>query len=91
MDLMSEPPGGRPVGPPPPVLTPAEQQALAERYADIFDVLVKNRAAITRVTFWGLDDGTSWRRRSSPLLYNDHLERKPAYDAVIATAKRAGL
>ncbi|HEY4247121.1 MAG TPA: endo-1,4-beta-xylanase [Lacunisphaera sp.] len=90
-EMMIIPPGGAPVGPPPPPLTAAEQQELAKRYGEIFDVLVKNRPAITRVTFWGLRDADSWRRRSSPLLFDDDYQRKPAYDAVIAAGKKAGL
>jgi len=85
-DLLAGPVGGRPVAPPPPPLTTEQQHELAQRYADIFRVFVANRKAITRVTFWGVDDGDSWRRRSSPLLFDDKLQRKPAYDAVIAAA-----
>lgn len=90
-EMMIMPAGGAPVGPPPPPLTPAEQQALAKRYGEIFDVFVKNRSSITRVTFWGVRDSESWRRRSSPLLFDDHYQRKPAYDAVIAAGEKAGL
>lgn len=86
-DLIAMPP----LGPPPPPLTAAEQQELAKRYGDIFDVFLKHRKAITRVTFWGVRDADSWRRRSSPLLFDDNYGRKPAYDAVIASAKKAGL
>ena len=90
-EMMIIPPGGAPVGPPPPPLTAAEQQELANRYGEIFAVFLKNRPAITRVTFWGLRDADSWRRRSSPLLFDDNYQRKPAYDAVIAAGKKAGL
>jgi endo-1,4-beta-xylanase len=86
-ELMAMPP----LGPPPPPLTPAEQQELARRYGEIFDVFLKHRKAITRVTFWGVRDADSWRRRSSPLLFDDNYGRKPAYDAVIASARKAGL
>ena len=54
---------------------------------EIFDVFLKHRASITRVTFWGLRDSESWRRRSSPLLLDASFQRKPAYDAVIAAKK----
>jgi GH35 family endo-1,4-beta-xylanase len=85
-ELLSAPPSGRRMGPPPPPLSPEQQRELAARYADIFRVFMKHRNAITRVTFWGVDDGESWRRESSPLLFDAKLERKPAYDAVIAVA-----
>ena len=83
--LMSVPFGG----PPPPPLTPEQQRDLAQRYGEIFAVFLKHRESITRVTFWGLRDSESWRRRSSPLLFDDNFQRKPAYDAVIA-AQPAG-
>ncbi|HEY9153805.1 MAG TPA: endo-1,4-beta-xylanase [Opitutaceae bacterium] len=89
-ELLAGPIGGRPVGPPPPPLTPVQQHDLAQRYADIFKVFLKDRKVIERVTFWGVDDGESWRRQSSPLLFDDKLQRKPAYDAVIAVAADAG-
>lgn len=85
-DLLSQPFGGRPMGPPPAPLTPAQQHELAQRYSDIFEVFLKHRKAITRVTFWGVHDGESWRRQSQPLLFDAKLQRKPAYDAVIAAA-----
>ncbi len=78
-------------GPPPKPLTPEQQRALAQRYGEIFDVFMKHRASITRVTFWGLRDSESWRRRGSPLLFDDNFQRKPAYDAVIAAGKKTGL
>jgi endo-1,4-beta-xylanase len=92
LTLLLNPPagGGRPVSPPPPPLTEAEQQALAKRYREIFAVFLKNRPALTRVTFWGLRDSDSWRRNSSPLLFDDNYQRKPAYDAVIQVAKEVG-
>jgi GH35 family endo-1,4-beta-xylanase len=85
-ELLSQPFAGRPKAPPPPPLTPAVQQELAQRYSDIFKVFLKHRKAITRVTFWGVHDGESWRGQSQPLLFDANLQRKPAYDAVIAAA-----
>jgi len=88
-ELMTAPMGGHLFGPPPPALTPEQQRELAARYADIFKVFLKHRNAITRVTFWGVSDGESWRRQSSPLLFDAKLQRKPAYDAVIAVSSAA--
>lgn len=82
--------GGAPVGAAPAPLTAAEQQALAKRYGQIFEVFLKHKG-VARVTFWGLHDGVSWRRANSPLLFDAEYGRKPAYDAVIAAAKKAGL
>jgi len=88
--LLLNPPagGGRaPAGPPPP-LTEAQQQALARRYGEIFEVFLKHKA-VARVTFWGLRDADSWRRQNSPLIFNDAYDRKPAYDAIIAAVATA--
>jgi endo-1,4-beta-xylanase len=88
-ELTRVPPWERASGPTVP-LTPELQRDLAKRYGEIFDVFMKHRPAITRVTFWGLRDSESWRRRGHPLLFGDDFERKPAYDAVIASAKKGG-
>ncbi len=70
------------------------QQALAERYADIFRIFVRHADKLDRVTFWGVHDGQSWRndfpvrgRTDYPLLFDRQLEAKPAFEAVIQTAR----
>ena len=70
------------------------QQALAKRYADLFRVFLKNRDAITRVTFWGVTDANSWKndwpikgRTNYPLLFDRKGNAKPAFEAVIKAAK----
>lgn len=68
-------------------LTPAELSAQARRYADIFTVLLRNKANVTRVTLWGLRDTDSWRRSASPLIFNDAYAPKPAYEAILAVAQ----
>lgn len=71
-------------------LPAAEQARLAERYAEIFAVFMKNRRNITRVTFWGVADGGSWLngwpvkgRTNYPLLFDRAFQPKPAFDAVL--------
>jgi endo-1,4-beta-xylanase len=71
-----------------------KQQALAQRYAELFDVLVKHRAAIDRITFWGVTDADSWLnnfptrgRTNYPLLFDRQGKPKPAFDAVLKAAK----
>ncbi len=70
-----------------------KQQELADRYAHLFKIFLRYSDSIDRVTFWGLDDGHSWRndwpvkgRTSHPLLFDRDQQPKPAFDAVIQTA-----
>ena len=70
------------------------QQKLAQRYADLFSVFVAHRGQISRVTFWGVTDANSWLnnwpvpgRTSYPLLFDRSCDPKPAFTAVIHTAK----
>jgi endo-1,4-beta-xylanase len=70
------------------------QQQLAQRYADLFSVFVKHRDSVSRVTFWGVTDGDSWLndwpvkgRTAYPLLFGHDCKPKPAFDAVIKTAR----
>ncbi len=76
-------------------LPEAVQQALARRYAELFAVFCKYRGAVSRVTFWGVTDGDSWLnnwpvrgRTSYPLLFDRQGQPKPAFQAVIRTAKK---
>ena len=69
------------------------QQALAKRYAGLFDVFVKNSSSISRVTFWGVTDADSWLntwpvrgRTAYPLLFDRNCQPKPAFYAVIQAA-----
>ena len=71
------------------------QQALAKRYADLFGVYLKYRGTVTRVTFWGVTDGDSWKngfpvrgRTNYPLLFDRDGKPKPAFDAAIKAAGR---
>jgi endo-1,4-beta-xylanase len=68
------------------------QTVQANRYADLFRVFEKHRGTVTRVTFWGLHDGYSWRnnfpvpgRTNYPLLFDRNYQPKPAYYSVIET------
>ena len=73
-------------------LPDAKQFALAKRYAELFQVYLKHRDAIERVTFWGVADGDSWLnnwpmkgRTNYPLLFDRFGKGKPALAAVIET------
>jgi endo-1,4-beta-xylanase len=67
---------------------------LADRYADLFSVFEKHKEAVTRVTFWGVNDGYSWKnnwpvkgRTNYPLLFDRNYKPKQAFYSVIKTAK----
>ena len=70
------------------------QKQLADRYGDLFTSLLKLQADgtdIDCVTFWGVSDKDSWltgfrREGSWPLLFDERLQPKPAFDATIAAA-----
>lgn len=63
-------------------------QQLARRYASLFRVFLKHRQHLKLVTFWGVSDRDSWRRFGTPLLFDGQWQPKPAFDAVIAEARR---
>jgi endo-1,4-beta-xylanase len=70
------------------------QEKLARRYAELFEVFLRQRKHIGRVTFWGLDDGQSWLnhfpirgRTNPPVLLNRELLPKPAFFAVLRKGK----
>ncbi|MCM3690425.1 endo-1,4-beta-xylanase [Neobacillus niacini] len=65
------------------VLTEKEELAQAFLYAQLFQIYKEHAEHISRVTFWGLNDATSWRAAQSPLLFDKDLQAKPAYYAVI--------
>ncbi|WP_068784573.1 endo-1,4-beta-xylanase [Paenibacillus phocaensis] len=56
-------------------------------YAQLMQIFKAHADHIARVTFWGMDDGTSWRSASNPLLFDKNLQAKPAYYGVINPAK----
>ncbi|MCM3631246.1 endo-1,4-beta-xylanase [Paenibacillus glycanilyticus] len=57
--------------------------AQAYLYAQLFNIFKEHADHIERVTFWGLDDNTSWRAANNPLLFDKNLQAKPAYYGVI--------
>jgi endo-1,4-beta-xylanase len=71
-------------------LPPEVGEAQARFYGRIFRVVLKHPGVVTRVTFWGTHDGTSWlnywpvaRRTNHPLLWDRDLKPKPALRAVL--------
>lgn len=68
------------------------QQKLAIAYADLFKLFLKYSDKISRVTFWGVNDGQSWLngfpvpgRTNYPLLFDRNFNPKPAFYSVIET------
>ena len=75
-------------------LPDSAQQLLAKSYADLFTLFMKYKKDISRVTFWGVNDGESWLngfpirgRTNYPLLFDRNFKPKPAFFSVIETAK----
>ncbi|MBS1510328.1 MAG: endo-1,4-beta-xylanase [Bacteroidetes bacterium] len=71
------------------------QQKLADDYGALFTLLVKHKDQISRVTFWGVNDGQSWLngwpvrgRTNYPLLFDRNFLPKPAFYKVVATAAK---
>jgi endo-1,4-beta-xylanase len=68
------------------------QQKLATAYANLFNLFLKYKDNVDRVTFWGVNDGQSWLngfpvrgRTNYPLLFDRQFKPKPAFYAVIDT------
>ncbi len=68
--------------------------ALAQRYEDIFRLFKKHEDVISRVTFWGVNDGNSWKnnfpvrgRTNYPLLFDRNNVPKKAYHQVMSVKK----
>jgi endo-1,4-beta-xylanase len=83
------------LNPYPDALPDSVQQQLADRYAELFEVYMEHRDDISRITFWGVTDGDTWKnnwpvqgRTNYPLLFNRQWEPKPAFDAVIDVAEQ---
>jgi endo-1,4-beta-xylanase len=70
-------------------------QAQSKAYADLFRLFLKYPKKVTRVTFWGLNDGQTWLndwpirgRTNYPLLFDRKFQPKPAFYSVIGTKKK---
>lgn len=68
-------------------------QTQAKAYADLFSLFFKYKNNVSRVTFWGVNDGQSWLngwpirgRTNYPLLFDRNFQPKQAFYSVIATA-----
>lgn len=75
-------------------LPEAMQMKLAKGYEDLFKLFLKHKDKISRVTFWGVNDGQSWLngwpikgRTNHPLLFDRAFKPKLAYKKVIELTK----
>lgn len=78
------------MNPYPESLPDSVQVALADEYAKLFNLFLKHKDKISRVTFWGISDANSWLngwpikgRTNYPLLFDRKYLPKPAYDKVV--------
>ncbi len=70
------------------------QAEFTKGYEDLFKLFIKHKDKITRITFWGVNDGQSWLndwpirgRTNYPLLFDRNFQPKPAYYKVIGLKK----
>ena len=74
--------------------TPRLLAAQAKRYAEFFDLFIRKRQHVSAVLTWGISDAQSWLRYwpssrfEAPLLFDDDFRPKPAFHAVLATARK---
>ncbi|RDB02627.1 endo-1,4-beta-xylanase [Runella aurantiaca] len=72
------------------------QKALADRYAQLFEIFYRKRDKIDRVTMWGIHDGMSWKndypipnRTNYPMLWDRNKQPKPAFDAILKVPQKS--
>lgn len=68
-------------------ITEKEAKQQAYLYAQLMDLYKKNSEHISRVTFWGLNDSTSWRAEQNPTLFDKNFQAKQAFYAVVDPQK----
>jgi endo-1,4-beta-xylanase len=73
--------------------TPELLQKQAQRYANLFKMLIKKQRHIAAVLVWGISDANTWllswpkKRFEAPLLFDKNLQPKPAYRAILEAAE----
>ncbi len=70
------------------------EEKQAKRYAELFEIFLKHREHIARVTFWNVTDKESWLnnfpvrgRTNYPMLFDRNGNKKLSFDSVMQTAK----
>jgi endo-1,4-beta-xylanase len=76
-------------------LPDSAQDLLAKSYADLFHLFLQYKGKVTRITFWGIDDGMSWLngfpirgRTDYPLPFDRNYQPKKAYFSILATKQQ---
>ncbi|MGA8205330.1 MAG: endo-1,4-beta-xylanase [Woeseiaceae bacterium] len=71
------------------------ERQLGQRYVDLFSIFLAHRDAVSRVTFWGVNDAQSWKndwpmqgRTDYPLLFDRDNRPKPALFDIVALEHR---
>ena len=59
---------------------------LADAYVGLFRAFMKHDKYVKVITFWGINDGVSWRAQGRPLVFDANDQPKPAFDALIRLA-----
>ena len=70
---------------------------LGQRYVDLFSIFLAHRDAVSRVTFWGVNDAQSWKndwpmrgRTDYPLLFDRENRPKPALFRLVSLENGVG-
>ncbi|WP_224745899.1 endo-1,4-beta-xylanase [Neiella litorisoli] len=73
----------------------AELKQLNDYYIELFAMFLRHKESISRITFWGVNDGQSWRnywpmqgRTDYPLLFDRNNQPKAAVAQLIEMAKQ---
>ena len=71
-------------------LPEAIQTQFTKQYEELFKLFLKHKDKISRVTFWGVHDGSTWLnnwpirgRKNYPLLFDRDYQAKPAFQAIL--------
>ena len=71
-------------------LTPEAEKLFEQRYLELFKIYYRHRHQISRITFWGVSDGTSWLndfpvrgRTNYPLMFGRDYKIKPVAGKII--------
>lgn len=67
-------------------LSRTDLEKQAQKYKEVFEILIKHRDKISSVTFWGVTDDNSWIEQD-PLIFDKNKNPKDAFWAIIGLVK----